>query len=742
MPEGRAQYDVGILFVHGIGEQPRADTLIRFGDPLCAWIERWCSEMNSPGQERPVAVRASLRLPPEDSAERPCAELRVGGPTPDGSTKETYWLLAESWWAECFATPRYLELVKWSFGVVPWTIQSHYGTRVRRAVKRFQTAGTAGRRIWSVIECGVDALFLLSAPFFAAALLLLASLLLLVAIPPIPQLRAFLVKVQSKLAATIGDSYVLLSSPIQAAAIASHVIRDLEWLLETKKCRAVALVAHSQGAAVTHEALRRGLPLGLTKDNCLLFTFGSGLNKLEELRWAQNSGLIKSAWLGLIGGLVMLWGPLLMWFGVLSIGNLDPAVRGWLALIAGYLLWVIGVSITAKSPAFKEDDFNPASRFGVALPWVDYYASLDPVPNGPLYDEDKTPPYLRGNSVEVHNRCAVLRDHNSYWKNPDAFVSAVACAVGKLAGLALDNVQPGDTEWLLLARLRRRWRVRWLAAARVLAGIALVVLPLAFRKSLVGLGGLLLLVLSWVTEEVTAALPLTAETGQQLLALLQAHTTELGVLVLLGLVLAIYAVLYGLWKWWEGDDVSKFFRRESFRLGWSFLLFVVSTVVLADVVFLSVLSWVAPREVFTSWWGLALGVVFLIAEVYAIFGPAANFLEERSAALQLAEQLKPQNPEQARRLRDDYAYRAVQPHANELIEVSQQLAQQDPERARRILEGPAELFPEAAIALAELVAPDDPEKAKAVLRPHAEKDAAARQALEKLSFGSTNLNKR
>ena len=40
-PQRQPRHALGVLFVHGIGTQPRGDTLVRFGEPVVAWLSRW-----------------------------------------------------------------------------------------------------------------------------------------------------------------------------------------------------------------------------------------------------------------------------------------------------------------------------------------------------------------------------------------------------------------------------------------------------------------------------------------------------------------------------------------------------------------------------------------------------------------------------------------------------------------------------------------------------------------------------
>jgi hypothetical protein len=133
--------------------------------------------------------------------------------------------------------------------------------------------------------------FAVAATMVALALVLV---LLVLAILPIPGLSSFVLQLQSILAGFLGDSYVFLISPVRRAAIVSRVRHALSWL--ASQCRTVAIVAHSQGGAVAHMALRGGLPLSSGLAEVRLITFGSGLGKLESLQheldeWRQPVAL-------------------------------------------------------------------------------------------------------------------------------------------------------------------------------------------------------------------------------------------------------------------------------------------------------------------------------------------------------------------------------------------------------------------------------------------------------------------
>ena len=92
------RHQFGILFVHGIGEQPEGDTLQAFGEPLVGWLGRWLSRAQGEGTRGRVAVE-NARLTPSrlGQAEPPHARLRLELQTDAGARSDS-WLLAESWW--------------------------------------------------------------------------------------------------------------------------------------------------------------------------------------------------------------------------------------------------------------------------------------------------------------------------------------------------------------------------------------------------------------------------------------------------------------------------------------------------------------------------------------------------------------------------------------------------------------------------------------------------------------------
>lgn len=450
-------FTLGILFVHGIGQQARGETLTGFGEPLIDWIDKWAAG----GAVRRPALRlddALVRPDPQD----PSAPPYVIGQWRGSEGEPRAVLLAESWWADAFLAPSFGELLAWVRYAAFVTISLHFGSRFRRAWKaRRESRGKQLVGAWLVLVR--EAVYFLVGSW---VLSLSAALVLAVlgVTSVIPGLGGTVRRMQLALAGTLGDSYVLLMRPIQRAAIVGQLRRDLAWM--ARRCDRVAIVAHSQGAAVAHLALREGLPEPLGADRSCLITFGSGLKKLEELRWVHAQGDARGLWSALAAAIMVVGISWIRGWLPVSPPSTGTALWAGVGFVLAAVLWVADLALSFMGAPLDADALRPP------VPWTDLYASSDPVSNGPLFDEEHTPDYLRGRTHEVHNRYSNRTDHGTYWKNPEEFISRVALGIASLAEIPLGRSENDDLA-LYRARWRRMWRVRLLGYARAVLSVAL-----------------------------------------------------------------------------------------------------------------------------------------------------------------------------------------------------------------------------------------------------------------------------
>lgn len=394
---GNRGYDLGVLFVHGIGNQTLGSTLTDFGTPL---VESLRARARRAGAKAELGATVLTATGDEPAS----SELTLSS----GNGRRR-WLLAESWWAQSFSTAQFRDVARWSLLIVPWTIGTHFARRLSRAGTRKRFGGRLG--------AGAA---LVGALLLSPVLLAILATLLLLGTIPWPQLQSALAKIQLAIASSIGDSFMLVTRPIEAAAIRSRVRRDLAWML--RRCAKVAVVAHSQGGAVACQVVSAAE----SSTAGLLITFGSGLRKLEELDDARRrGGLLQGAMLSAAGlflaGLMIAAAPQVAY--QVYQGSASPAsLLTLLALVAaGVAIGIAGLQdfIHATEPTSLTVITAHLGFRGVR--WEDVYSSADPVPNGTLHDDGRTPPH----STEVVNLGSALRDHTSYWRNRDEFVALI-----------------------------------------------------------------------------------------------------------------------------------------------------------------------------------------------------------------------------------------------------------------------------------------------------------------------------
>jgi hypothetical protein len=616
---------VGVLFVHGIGTQPRGSTLADWGGALTSWIDRWTAPPGSGA--RPAITVGDAVLTGDTPAEPAHAIVALDGPAGDPDPRTI--LLAESWWAETILPPTYRDLLRWSLVVVPWTIGSHFHARLQRTTR-------------SLLHASWHLLTLLAALLLMPLLLAALALVLLLALIPWAPVRAAAAAIQRALANTIGDSFVLLHNDIQRAAILTRVRRDLRWLAD--RSDQTVIVAHSQGAAVAY------LVLTDTKvENVTLVTFGPGIAKLLEAQRLMRGNLPGRAgpWIlcltaaliavGLWLGLPSLWtmraevlraGAIFLAAAVVA-SLVASKLPSWLQITLGVvlpipLLYVLWRWMDASSAPFPlmaamfligsgltRMTAQPATRpdANAAATWRDFYASRDPVSNGPLF-EAGTPDAGTGpaqTSDEVWIQRSLVADHTGYWTSTDDFVARMACLIAQKAGVPLERWRADDGPRLRLARQRRRWRTAWLAAVRggLLLSFFLIVAtqgpsapaepstppakPLgALHQQLTELiGELAGGVVPEAVQTRIADQPSTFATAPAVVA-----ASSLVLLVLL--IGSAFLLMAWVWRAWDRAEVGRLFRRENVKaLEPTFVVFLLASLTIFELVLLTAMGWLA-----------------------------------------------------------------------------------------------------------------------------------------------------
>jgi hypothetical protein len=566
-------YDLGVLFVHGIGDQQQSSTLARFGGSLQRWLRRWYGvDGRAPAQgAEQVAPEAMVevtgvrrRTPDGDTPAHAGVLVRRPGDPGKGEPPEVRqrWLLAEGWWAAEVSPPTFKAFTRWVLPLLPW-VAAEYAIAAARppGPQLDELDRTAGGRSWvegepeptvrrrprSWFERRLERLSLAGLLWLLSpvlALLAMVGCLVLALVQRVPVIGKRVNAITADLVKGVGDAYLFAFDGLARAAMVQRIRRNLDWLNNgERRCRRVAIVAHSQGAALCHDLLRSG---ALRPDDPvdLFVTVGSGVRRLNVFRELHDDARLRSLGWKSIAGLVALVAGLVLLLGGLGLpGTAGIGARaGGLAIIAGCLVaqparssWRPALLLAALGaatllvtgllvggwPGARLVASAAAMSLGVglylraamqvaehvrreprlALPeaavrrWVDFYSTADPVPNGPMQtwagtadDQPAPPPAVHPTARLVYNLRSVQADHSHYPDNTDEFVSQLASELAAAGGLSAGPATLVDPGRLLHARARRRWRTSSRGNARNLLLVSGLLAAVAITLRLGGRG--------------------------------------------------------------------------------------------------------------------------------------------------------------------------------------------------------------------------------------------------------------
>jgi hypothetical protein len=574
---------LGVLLVHGIGSQRRGDTLVHCTTALHSWIRNWLEG------SRVDLVDVSVA---EAGPDHP-AQARIIFRDAEHISKVS-WLIVESCWFETYRRPGFYEFVRWALWVLPIAIIIHFVPAYRRTWAAYEAASikqpTAEyKTIQDVVQqiyrdpfwrsqgrlFGMQIKLALAAQLGIVIQLLLALVAVTAIVPGFT--RSFAGWVQRKISATIGDSFLFVTSPITGAAVFTRVKKDLDWL--SARCDRVIVLAHSQGAAVSYRVIARQFWEGQTCQNIhALITYGSGLRKLFDLE-TNVKGHRPRFWI-----VACIWSIVsAVSMSALIALFLSGIISWWIALpglLVGVVLEMAPLIIFKSQVLYQDPQVLP-------IPWYDLHSSHDPVPNGPI--EVARTSFLSADTIgaaserdveefnsrqrEVVNRRSILSDHTSYWSSQDDFVRRVVGLLAEASNMPTGGITSClDKEWAKVSRDRRLWRVTWLSRCRAVAGLAS--LSILFWPQ-----PMLEPAASRIRELMTAAaanLPEKLAAWMPSAALVPDWVLGAGGLILTTYVLFVVALAS--WTVWEKQELRRFFKGEPhpsigvagwiFALGW------------------------------------------------------------------------------------------------------------------------------------------------------------------------------
>lgn len=520
----RPQHEVGLLFVHGIGQHRKGSHLEEAASAVVSYLEHPTEPESRPHKIQVSNTRLGGDLPAS-------TEIHFSIGASDAGQQS--WLVAESWWSDAFSPPSATWTLGWLVRRAPQLITSR---SVESLVRTWNWWWNWPLSYWRIVIAmvWVAASFPLSVVF----VLVLGAVVTLRALIPMASVKDAIGQLEVILTGFLGDSLVFAEDPVRRNAMVHVVEHDLDWL--ERSCTKVVIVAHSQGAAVALEALeRRNKPVDT------FITFGAGIGQLSWIRSLGHS-VRREAY--------AMWAAaqaLSLTYAAAVVGS----VAGWLPEQTEVALGLVGFwygmpfviaaaampMIRTIRPALFQSD-RPES-VPKAKVWHDLWASADPVSGGPTTREL----FPQAVSQRVWNHGHIFRDHTTYLANREEVLSAiVAHALRDVSSGLADAAASSEGQ-------RRRWALRhrrghWLVQSRVLVAIsATLVLVLGWDSFVVGAKLLQerLRLRDWALPDI--ALPFIGH--------LHWDTTGAVAIWAIG-AFAIYGLILALWKGWEHSELN------------------------------------------------------------------------------------------------------------------------------------------------------------------------------------------
>ena len=534
---------VGVLFVHGAGDHTTGATLREFGEPLIAWLDGWLSSGEPPSEglatDRVKPGAAQVLVREADSASPAHLELDVRS---RADAEPHRWVFAESRWDAAFAPPEFKSVLLWALTVVPWTVATQfvYPLHDKWAALRPSIGSTLRFVVEAILAFILVVVGAVVLQVFALAILVLSLI-------PLDTVRLIASRLQRFASTSVGDLYVVLVSPTERAALAGAVQRDVRWL-RAQGCERIAVVAHSQGGFVAHQALTD--PWHPPVD--LFVTLGSGLIRLTESERARRANDLIPSLIGLLGVLLFVRYGVEAVFGAFDYSRQRPTAT--LVAELGFFMMLVAV------PPLRRYLDGRRRAYIAPLPgatrWVDYLTLEDPVLNG--HREGRLPD--QAERVRVVNRASVIADHGSYWDNTDQFVAKVALELADLdPALAVRASGPALGPADVSAHLDRSWtarelRVSILERVRLVFTAAVATLIIGQWSGLASVG---FPVAQWLGRLPKVVRDVGGSIADTIVPFAGAHLTILGAAVIAVLAAIGYRLSVSAWDAWGDADTRR-----------------------------------------------------------------------------------------------------------------------------------------------------------------------------------------
>jgi|GEM_PF-7036123 len=431
--------EVGVVLVHGIGNQDEAHTRDCYGGAIA---RMWKDFGRNPGY-----------------SEHRCTHEHIHLVRPDGSHAA---VVDEAYWQPIAGhTPHRGKLALWLFVVAPWVL-IHTGMRPLRT-----TADQSVLRVIWLLSLWV--LRIIFVPLWLGPVIALALVAMLV----LSIGAALNCEAADAKLAILGDAYRYTRGGRAATTYADVVATKADEL--GAMTDRLLVVGHSQGGAVTYDAIAGGpahpdvcarekhWPTARTR----VITLGSGYKRLSMLRMMiATRGRRLATAVGSVGLLASsVVSMCLVYLGDEADGEVAAGLIYMTAALVGVVLWRLSM-VNGKQIGDAVADKE--------VTWLDIWASLDLVPDGGIAHSGIA-------HIEVNNSHSLIKDHTTYHQNASQVVSRIVNAIDHRR---LATQRDVVAEMCKIRRRRyRTWTVTRFARVTVTAGLVSVYRPVCKRRA-------------------------------------------------------------------------------------------------------------------------------------------------------------------------------------------------------------------------------------------------------------------
>jgi hypothetical protein len=474
----------GVIFVHGIGTQQPTETFLDWSGPIIELLTEWRRDRELRSAQAAVDSAGTsdepATIPPDvivDPVRRGLFTFNAGAPPfldvsvpAHAGIPETTWIFTEAWWAADLRAPdlgRTLGYLRRRIRPIVSGIGAGYRGRSANLVDMAASQGIIDRDRPPLIWRLIDGLDWTQGRVFGARpigwLIALAGTLLLFVYDlirriPIGPIRDFAARkmIDSFLVDWFGDLPVLIDDPVQAANVRGRLAASIKSLRDTG-CDAIVVVAHSGGALVSFETLLDPAYLGKDYRVDKLITLGQGLGLAWRLAADPDVREIAPGH-RLVGNLAKAR-PDLRWVDFWA--SYDPAPAGPLPARSG-----------AEAKAAEERDTAPqvaaVVETGEGAAGDTWLVRSDVGTKPAAVDAAiasatrvRRPAVIEVESRPVTNEMNVLTDHGGYWANDEGFLIPLVRHIDAAVGPAEKSRFYVERRW---RTLRIIWRVQRVAA--------------------------------------------------------------------------------------------------------------------------------------------------------------------------------------------------------------------------------------------------------------------------------------